>query len=507
MQGGAFFCKQMFRKPKHLLIYTSLNKHFPTILHQITRERQRERVYKKIRIQKTLTKHYLIMRKIGMTCLAGLFLLSMSTECMARQWSLKDCIDYALANNIQLQKAKLQEYSALEDVKQSQSALLPSLSLSTSQNVSYNPWPEQGSAMIAGNKVQASVDKVYYNGSYSLSGNWTVWDGNKKQNTVKLNKLTAQQAQLDSATTANNILEQIAQLYVQILYSNEAISVTKESLKTSQTNEERGKTMVSVGKMSKADLAQLTAQRAQDEYSIVEAESNLRNYKRQLKQLLQIADNEEFDVTIPSTTDEMALKEVPALNDVYTASLEQRPEIKNAKLGIESSDLSVKIAKAGKMPSIGLNAGLSTNTSSMSNNAWGTQLKNNLTFGGGVTISIPLFDNRQTKTAVNKAMIQKQSYLLDLQDKQTTLYSTVENYWLQAVTNQNKFKAAQVSTESAQASYELLSEQFKQGLKNIVELMTGKNHLLQAQQNELQSKYLAILNLNMLEFYKTGEIK
>lgn len=447
------------------------------------------------------------MRKIGMTCLAGLFLLSMSTECMARQWSLKDCIDYALANNIQLQKAKLQEYSALEDVKQSQSALLPSLSLSTSQNVSYNPWPEQGSAMIAGNKVQASVDKVYYNGSYSLSGNWTVWDGNKKQNTVKLNKLTAQQAQLDSATTANNILEQIAQLYVQILYSNEAISVTKESLKTSQTNEERGKTMVSVGKMSKADLAQLTAQRAQDEYSIVEAESNLRNYKRQLKQLLQIADNEEFDVTIPSTTDEMALKEVPALNDVYTASLEQRPEIKNAKLGIESSDLSVKIAKAGKMPSIGLNAGLSTNTSSMSNNAWGTQLKNNLTFGGGVTISIPLFDNRQTKTAVNKAMIQKQSYLLDLQDKQTTLYSTVENYWLQAVTNQNKFKAAQVSTESAQASYELLSEQFKQGLKNIVELMTGKNNLLQAQQNELQSKYLAILNLNILEFYKTGEIK
>lgn len=442
-----------------------------------------------------------------MTCLAGLFLLSMSTECMARQWSLKDCIDYALANNIQLQKAKLQEYSALEDVKQSQSALLPSLSLSTSQNVSYNPWPEQGSAMIAGNKVQASVDKVYYNGSYSLSGNWTVWDGNKKQNTVKLNKLTAQQAQLDSATTANNILEQIAQLYVQILYSNEAISVTKESLKTSQTNEERGKTMVSVGKMSKADLAQLTAQRAQDEYSIVEAESNLRNYKRQLKQLLQIADNEEFDVTIPSTTDEMALKEVPALNDVYTASLEQRPEIKNAKLGIESSDLSVKIAKAGKMPSIGLNAGLSTNTSSMSNNAWGTQLKNNLTFGGGVTISIPLFDNRQTKTAVNKAMIQKQSYLLDLQDKQTTLYSTVENYWLQAVTNQNKFKAAQVSTESAQASYELLSEQFKQGLKNIVELMTCKNNLLQAQQNELQSKYLAILNLNMLEFYKTGEIK
>ena len=442
-----------------------------------------------------------------MASMAGLMLTSMPTECAARQWSLKDCIDYALANNIQLQKAKVQQLSALEDIKQSQSALLPSLSLSTSQNVSYNPWPEQGSAMIAGNKVQADVKKVYYNGSYSLSGNWTVWNGGQNTNTVKLNKLAAEQARLDSAVTANNVLEQIAQLYVQILYSDEAISVTKESLKVSQTNEERGKTMVSVGKMSKADLAQLTAQRANDEYSIVEAESNLRNYKRQLKQLLQIADNDEFDVAIPSTTDEMALKEVPAMNDVYTAALAQRPEIQNAKLGIESSDLSVKIAKAGKMPTVSLNAGLSTSTTSMSQNGWGNQMKNNFTVGGGVSVSIPLFDNRKTKTSVNKAMLQKESYLLDLQDKQTTLYSTMENYWLQAVNNQNKFKAARVSTESAQASYELLSEQFNQGLKNIVELMTGKTNLLQAQQNELQSKYLAILNLNMLDFYRTGEIK
>lgn len=442
-----------------------------------------------------------------MTCLAGLLLLSLSTECAAKQWSLRDCIDYALANNIKLQKAKIQEYSALEDVKQSQSALLPSLNLSTSQNMNYTPWPQQGRATVADGYVQSSVDKVYYNGSYSLMGNWTVWNGNKNRNNVKLNKLAVEQARLDSATTANSVLEQIAQLYVQILYSNEAISVTKESLKTSQTNEQRGKTMVEVGKMSRADLAQLTAQRAQDEYAIVEAESNLRNYKRQLKELLQITNDEEFDVAVPSTTDDMALEAVPALNDVYVASLEQRPEIKNAKLGIESSDLGIKVAKAGRMPTVSLNAGITTSTSSMSDNTWGTQMKNNFSLGGGVTVSIPLFDNRQTKTAVNKAKLQKQSYLLDLQDKQTTLYSTIENYWLQAVTNQNKFKAARISTESAQASYELLSEQFKQGLKNTVELMTGKTNLLQAQQNELQSKYLAILNLNMLEFYQTGNIK
>lgn len=446
------------------------------------------------------------MNKYQTTCLIAMITLS-SIDVMAQQWTLRDCIEYALANNISLKKTKLQEYSAIEDIKQSQAELLPSLSFSTSQNGTYRPWPEEGKATVDNGYVQSSVDKVYYSGAYSVSGNWTVWNGGRNTKTIKLNKLTAEQARLDSAETANSIQEQIAQLYVQILYSNDAINVCKESLETSRKNEERGKEMFDVGKLSKADLAQLTAQRAQDEYNIVEAESNMRNYKRQLKQVLQIADDKEFDIVIPETTDEMALKKIPALNDVYTSTLTIRPEIKNAKLGIESSELSIKIAKAQRLPTIGLNAGVSTNTTSMSDNAWGTQLKNNVNVGAGFTVSIPLFDNRASKTAVNKAKIQKENYLLELQDKQTTLYSTVENYWLQAVTNQNKFKAAKVSTESARASYELLSEQFAQGLKNIVELMTGKNNLLTAQQNELQSKYLAILNIDMLRFYETGELK
>lgn len=426
---------------------------------------------------------------------------------MARQWTLKDCIDYALANNISLRKTKLQEYSALEDVKQSQSALLPSLSFSTSQNGTYRPWPEAGKATVDNGYVQSSIDKIYYSGSYSVNGNWTVWNGGRNTNTVKLNKLAAEQARLDSAETANSIQEQIAQLYVQILYSNDAINVCKESLETSKINENRGKDMFEVGKISKADLAQLTAQRAQDEFNVIEAESNMRNYKRQLKQLLQITDDEEFDIAIPQTTDEMALCEIPALNEVYAATLNIRPEIKNAKLGIESSDLSIKIAKAQKLPTIDLNAGVSTNTTTMSDNKWGQQLKNNVNVGAGFTVSIPLFDNRSSKTAVNKAKIQRENYILELRDKRTTLYSTVENYWLQAVINQNKFKAAKVSTKSAKASYELLSEQFALGLKNIVELMTGKNNLLTAQQNELQSKYLAILNIDMLKFYETGNLK
>ena len=330
------------------------------------------------------------------------FLFGAITTATARQWTLRECIDYALQNNITLQKSRINKLSAQEDIMQSQAALLPSLSASTGQNLSYQPWPEAGRASVQNGYVEMNVDKVFYNGSYGVSSNWTLWNGNRNRNTVKLNELAAQQAELDSAITAQSIQEQIAQLYVQILYQAEAIAVSRQSLETSRKNEERGQAFVEVGKMSRADLAQLTSQRAQAEYQVVEAESSLRNYKRQLKQLLQIVDDEEFDVLIPATTDEMALQLVPALGEVYAEALRQRPEIQNAQLGIRTSELNIKMAKAQKLPTVGVSASAITNSSSMSNNAWGSQLKNNFNLGAGFNVSIPLFDNRASKTAVNK---------------------------------------------------------------------------------------------------------
>lgn len=422
----------------------------------------------------------------------------------AKQWSLKDCIDYALANNISLQKTQLTKASAQEDYLQSKAALLPSLNASTSQSVNYTPWVASG--ISSDGFSRASIDKVYYNGTYSVAGNYTIWNGNKNKNQVKLNKLVAEAAELDSATQAVKLQEQIATLYVQILYSTEAIKVNQESYASSLQNEERGKEMVKIGKMSQADLAQLTAQRAQDEFNIVQAESNVKNYKRQLKELLQITSDEAFDINVPNTTDAMALDAIPALNGVYAAALENRPEFKTFQNQLAQNDLTIQIAKAGKLPTISANAGVSTSSTSMNNKAWGTQLKTNFNMGGGISVSVPLFDNRTTKTQVNKALLQRESIQLDLKNQQTQLYSTIENYWLQASTNQSQFKAAKVSTESAQTSYDLLSEQFKLGLKNIVELRTGKDNLLKAKQNELQAKYMTILNLNILKFYKDGHI-
>ena len=400
-----------------------------------------------------------------------------------RQWTLQQCIDYAMENNITLQKSKLQKQSASEDLKGAKAALLPTVSASTNQSLGYQPWKDTGISTVTNGQVNTKVDKTYYNGSYSLSGQWTVWNGNRNINTIKLDKLAEQSAELQAQETANSIQERIAQIYTQILYLAENVKVNEEMLVTSKKNEERGQEMLNVGKMSKADLAQLSAQRANDEYNIVEAKSQLMNYKLQLKQLLELTDEEEFDVVIPEISDAMIMGEIPSLQSVYEQALLNRPEIERSQLAIKSSDVNVSIAKAGWLPSVSLTGGVTTSTNSLSSTDWGKQMKSNVNTQLGVGVNVPIYDGRSTKTQVNKAKIQQLQAKLDLQDLQKTLYTDIQQFWLNAWTNQEKYQAAKSSVESAHQSYDLLSEQFRLGLKNIVELMAGKDKLLSAQQN------------------------
>lgn len=420
-------------------------------------------------------------------------------------WTLDDCLDYAMRNNISLKQQQIARLSATEDVKQSQKALLPTLSASTQQMFGWRPWINDGTTTVANGTIANKISKTYYNGSYGVNANWTVWNGNRNRNTIKANQLAELKAEQDSAATALQLKEQIAALYVQILYLTEAVTVSRQSLETSLKNEERGRSMVEVGKMSQADLAQLTAQRAQDEYNIVSAQSQTATAKKNLKQLLELTTADDFDIYIPDnlaeSNDQKALEPIPPLSDTYQAAVASRPEIASAQLAIKSSDLNIAIARAGKMPTIGINGSVGTSSASMSDRGWGQQMKTNFDAGVGVSLSIPLFDGRQTKTAVNKATLQRRQAELGLQDSEKQLWSTIEGYWIDATTNQQKFRSAQVSVESQQTSYDLLSEQFSLGLKNIVELMTGKTNLLNAQQEKLQSKYMTILDIEMLRFY------
>lgn len=448
------------------------------------------------------------MKQVSLIILSCLLLLPAGMKAeddMPKQWTLRNCIDYALEHNITIRRNRISVESTQEDVKTAKADFLPSLSGNISQRIVNRPNNTSGT-IISGDNITTSESKTSYNGSYGIDASWTVYNGSKRVNTVKQQQLNSRMAELTVDQSENSIEENITQLYVQILYSAEAVKVNESTLEVSRKEFERGQQLFDAGSIASSDLAQLEAQVSNDNYQLVTAQTTLQNYKLQLKQLLELDGDFEMDLFLPQLDDSNVLIPLPTKDDVYQTALNLRPEIESGKLNIEASDMNIKIARAGYIPTLSLSAGIGTTNANGNDFSFSEQVKQNWNNSIGLTLSIPIFDKRQTKSTINKAKLQMQTSQLDLMDEQKTLYKTIESLWLSANSAQQQYVAATQKLKSTQASYALVSEQFNLGMKNTVELLTEKNNLLSAQQETLQAKYTAILNAGLLRFYQGEEI-
>lgn len=449
-----------------------------------------------------------IMKQVSLIILSCLLLLPAGMKAeddMPKQWTLRNCIDYALEHNITIRRNRINVESTQEDVKTAKADFLPSLSGNISQRIVNRPNSASGT-IISGDNITTSESKTSYNGSYGIDANWTVYNGSKRVNTLKQQQLNSRIAELTVDESENSIEENITQLYVQILYSAEAVKVNESTLEVSRKEFERGQELFNAGSIASSDLAQLEAQVSNDNYQLVTSQTTLQNYKLLLKQLLELDGDFEMDLFLPPLDDSSVLIPLPTKDDVYQTALNLRPEIESSKLNIEASDMNIKISRAGYIPSLSLSAGIGTTNANGNDFSFSEQVKQNWNNSIGLTLSIPIFDKRQTKSAVNKAKLQRQTSELDLMDNQKTLYKTIESLWLSANSAQQQYVAATQKLKSTQASYALVSEQFNLGMKNTVELLTEKNNLLSAQQETLQAKYTAILNAGLLRFYQGEQI-
>ena len=433
--------------------------------------------------------------------LLSLFMMNNIRAGNEETWNLERCIQYAAENNIQIQKSNVSEQQQEVSLKEAQAALFPSLSFGMNQSLNYRPLQDSPNSIVANGMANTSTKKLTENGNYSLNASWTVWDGKSNTNTIKIQKLNKKMAELDTEISKNSITEQITQLYIQILYSTEAKKVNESILETAKKQVERGKEMMQNGLLSETELKQLEAQWSSAQYDVVNAQTQIDDYILQLKQLLELDPSTDFRIADLEITDEQALQLVPSSSEVYSQALLLRPEIQSKQTAIEAAKLSVDVAKAGYQPSLSLNASISDSHYSTGAQV-ASQLKENLNGTIGLTLSVPIFDNRRNKSAVERAKLDQVTKSLELTEEQKNLYNTIESYNLQARNNQEKFKASITKTESMESSYRLLNEQFENGLKNVVELLTGKDDLLQAQQEKLQSKYTTLLNIQLLKFYQ-----
>lgn len=417
------------------------------------------------------------------------FTVALKAQEESQKWTLRSCLDYAIENNIQLKKNRVNELSGLEDTERAKAQLFPSLSASVTQG--YVNYPS------------SDVDKNNsYSGNYSINANWTVFDGGQRNKAIKQQKLQNEMDKLSTEQGEDDIQIAIVQTYMQVLYAMESVRINENTVETSKAQRDRAEELYKAGSISLVDFSQLESQYSTDKHQLVVAQTSLDNYKLQLKQLLELDITQDIELSLSDIEETWVLAPLPDKQVIYTTSLAVMPQIKSSELSLENAELEKQKAKASYWPTVSMNAGVGTGHLSGTNYSFGNKIWNNFNESFGITIKIPIFTNRENKTAYNKAKLAITTSQLELINSQKELLKTVEGIYLDATSAQSQYLSAKERLSYVQQSFKLTEEQFFLGMKNTLEMLTEKNNLLSAQQEVLQSKYMAIMSIQLLNIYQ-----
>lgn len=406
-------------------------------------------------------------------------------------WNFADCVDYAKSHNISLQKSRLSEQTAEENLSEAKAQWQPTLDFSTSHGFSNSPWGQ--------------ANKNNYNGQIGFNAGWTVWNGGEREKNIKRSELNTEISRLDTEEAFRTIETDLLQVYLNILYAREAITIYEDAEKLSLAQAERMRQLMEAGKASKVDYAQLKAQHEQDLYNLVNSQGTYESRRMELKKLLELGIDQNMELAGVEITPEQILAALPPVDESYRLAVQTDLTLRGLQLEQDGAELDIDIAKAAGRPKISLNAGVGTGYYAPGG-AFGTQLKQAVNENIGLTLSIPILDNKRTRTAVARAKIQQLNTQLDEEQRYTELAQAVENWYIDTRSSQSRFKAAVQQLESAETSNELTTEKFTLGYINPIELMTSHANLVEARQALLQAKYMALLGRKMIEYYRTSTV-
>ena len=418
-------------------------------------------------------------------------LLLGASQVSGQEWTFNDCLDYAREHNISLKQAVLNEQISAYSLEESKAEWQPSLDFSTTHGLTNTPWSDG--------------KKNAYNSNYGLNAGWTVWNGGKRENQFRRAEIQSSIDALSTLDRFRNIETELLSIYINILYNKESISIYEEAVNLSKAQADRARQLMEAGRLSKVNYAQLQSQYEQDRYNLVNAEGTYNTRRMELKRLLELGIDTDIVLKEVEWTPEEVLAELPPLQQSYEMALATDAQLQASELQKKMADIDIAIAKAGRYPTISLNAGVTTGYFS-SGPDFETQMKQAFNENIGLSLSIPILDNKKTKTATAKANVQRINAALDEQSRQNDIAQDVESWYIDLKASQARYKAGIEKAASASLSNDLVNEQFNLGLVNTVELMTAHNNLLEARHSLLQAKYMAMLGHKMIEYYRTANI-
>ena len=423
-------------------------------------------------------------------------------QVQTRQWTLRDCCDYAVANNITVkQKAKAvekQEYA----LSTARNARLPNLSGSVNQNFSF------GRGLTEDN-IYANTNTS--NTSLQLQTSVPIFTGFQIPENIRLNRLNLEAVTADLEKAKNDIRMEVAKAYMQILYDQEIAAVAHRQVNIDSLQVVRLEAFMENGKASGAEVSRQKATMASSQLTATQADNNTRLAILTLTQLLELSSPEGFQVVTPS---EAELNQIAGLSlalpeQIYDEALGIKPEIRSQELRLKGAEHSINIARAGHYPKLNFNAGLGTNyytTSGFPSNSFGDQIKNNFSQFIGLSLNIPIFDRFSVRNSIRSAKVDRENQRLTLDNAKKTLYKEIQQVYYNALNAQAKENSSRQAVASSKDAFLLTQAKYENGKATITEFNEAKNTWLKSESDLVQARYEHLYQRALLDFYRGREL-
>jgi len=456
--------------------------------------------------QKGLSISMILVITILLSC-SGL-----SAQTPVRSWTLKECIQYAMDNNIQIKRQELQSMIADKNYKQSRFELLPNM------NVGFEHIYSSGRSLNL--EEYRWENRNQQQGSLGLRSEVTVFNGLQNLNSIKQQKYNLKSTLEDLEKVKNDISIYIATAYLQILLDQELLNVAKNQSEVTMVQVDKTETLVKVGNVSKGTLLEIKAQAASEKLNIIQRNNQLRISKLTLVQLLDLESPEEFSIVTPKN---LSIENQPAVvitDSVFNYAVTNMPEVKSAEYMLQSQKKALAVTRGRRSPELYL-SGLyysRYNENAINpldpdplnpsiNYSMDDQLKDNQYKQITLGLSVPIFNKLRIQRDVSIAKVNMLDAQYNLKQTKQNLYKNIQQAYSDAVSALEKYYSSYDAVKSMEEAFDYTSEKFEVGLASSIDYSIAKNNLSKTQSDLLQAKYEYLLRVKILEFYQGEEIK
>ena len=414
-----------------------------------------------------------------------------------QKWSLEQCIDYALKNNISLKSSELNTKTQEIKHQMAKNQRLPDLTGSGSQYFSFGQ--SMNNQGIYENKNSQSY-------SASLSSSVTIFSGFQIRNSISAQSFTLLASLEELKKAKESMAMNIASAYLQVLYNKELYQVALEQVTLSQTQLTRYENMASLGKIPQGQVYEAKAQLAKDKFSATESQSNLQLSLLDLSQLLDLKEWSGFDIVEPAIDMKSLSLMISPADEVFNYAVGNKSTVKASEYKLKSSEKNLEVSKGAYYPRLSLGGSYSNGFYPDMNMSFADQMNINARTAIGFSLSIPIFNRFDTRNNIKLSKIEVENAKLELDNTKKTLYKEIQQAWFNAKTASEKFQASAEAVLNTEEAYRFAEEKFNNGRSTIYEFNEAKMNLASARSNQLQAKYNYLFSVKILDFYKGEDL-